>query len=129
MESIIRIVGIGISIAVVIGLLRNTHAPMAVQLSIAFTVVMMLVLIQPLRDVLTFFSELGRRAGMERNHLDVLFKAVGIAYLASIGAQLAKDAGEQSVAGLIELGGKVLILTVAIPVFSSILLSLLRLLP
>lgn len=129
MDSIIRIVGVGISIAVVIGLLRNTHTPMAVQLSIAFTVIMMLLLIQPLRDVLTFFAELGRRAGVERHHLDVLFKAVGIAYVASIGAQLAKDAGEQSVAGLIELGGKILILTVSIPVFSSILLSLLRLLP
>ena len=72
---------------------------------------------------------MGRRAGMDRHHLEVLFKAVGIAYVASVGAQLAKDAGEQSVAVLIELGGKVLILTVAIPVFSSILLSLLRLLP
>lgn len=129
MEGIIRIVGIGIAMAVVIGILRSTHTPMAVQLSISFTVVMMLVLIEPLREVLTFFAEMGRRAGMNRHHLEVLFKAVGIAYVASVGAQLAKDAGEQSVAVLIELGGKVLILTVAIPVFSSILLSLLRLLP
>lgn len=129
MDSMIRIVGIGISVAVIIGVLRNAHAPMAVQLSVAFTVVILMLLVQPLREVMSFFSELGRRSGIETLHLDVILKAVGIAYIASIGAQIAKDAGEQGVAGMIELGGKVLILTVGMPVFSGILLALLRLLP
>lgn len=129
MESIIRIAGIAITMAVVIGVLRSIHVPMAVQVSLAFTLVILLLLIQPLRDVMFFFSELGRRAGVEGLHLDVIMRAVGIAYVASIGAQIAKDAGEQGVASMIELSGKVLILTVGMPVFSGILLSLLRLLP
>lgn len=129
METVIRIVGIGIAVAMVIGFLRNAHAPMAVPLSLGFTVAALLLLLEPLRDVVYFFSELGRRAGIEGLYLDVILRAVGIAYVASLGAQLAKDAGEQAVANVIELGGKILILTVGLPVFSQILLSLLRLLP
>lgn len=129
MESMIRIVGVGIAMAMVIGLLRHAHAPMAVQVSTAFTVVILLLLMQPLQEVMHFFGELGRRSGISGLHLDVILRAVGIAYIASIGAQIAKDAGEQAVANMIELGGKVLILTVGMPVFSSILLALLRLLP
>lgn len=52
-----------------------------------------------------------------------------MAYLATFGAQLSKDAGEGSIAALIELAGKVLILVLAIPLFTALLETLLRLLP
>lgn len=129
MDTIIRIVGVGVSMAMVIGVIRSMHGPIAVQVSVAFTLVILLLLLQPLRDVMLFFAEIGRRSGLEGLHLDVILRVVGIAYIASIGAQMAKDAGEQGVASMIELSGKVLILTVGMPVFSGILYSLLRLLP
>lgn len=129
MDTIIRLVGIGIALAIVIGVVRTMHPPMAVQISLAFVVVVLLLLVQPLREIVSFFSEIGRRAGIDGLYLDVILRAVGIAYIASLGAQIAKDAGEQGVAGMIELGGKILILTVGLPVFSGILFALLRLLP
>lgn len=124
-----RIVGIGLVVTVLIGVLRGVHVPIAVQLGIAFTVVVLLLIMQPLREVMAFFADLGRRSGMQGLYLETVLKAVGIAYLAAVGTQMAKDAGEGAVAASVELAGKVLILVVATPVLGAILGTLLQLLP
>lgn len=129
MDYVARIVGIGITVSFIIGMLRMMHASFASQVSVAFTVVVLLVLIEPLRDLIQFFIELGRRAEIDNLYLDVILRAIGIAYITSIGSHIAKDAGEQAVGNMIELAGKILILTVGLPVFSNILLTLLRILP
>lgn len=129
MDDIIRIVGIAIVMTVLLTLIRGAHAPIGVQLGIAFAATILLVLMGPMRELMQFFTELGRRAGMQGVYIDTVLRAVGIAYIAGIGTQIAKDAGEAGIAAVVELAGKISILIVALPVVGAILASLLSLLP
>ncbi len=56
-------------------------------------------------------------------------KIIGIAYVAEFGAQIVRDAGQESIASKIELAGKIFILVLAIPIINVIIETLLGLLP
>lgn len=129
MDDVIRIVGIAIVMTMVLSLLRGAHAPLGVQLSIAIVISILLLLMEPLRELMRFFTELGRRSGMQGIYLDTVLRSIGIAYITAIGTQVAKDAGESGLAAVVELAGKVFILMAAVPVLGAILASLLGLLP
>jgi stage III sporulation protein AD len=58
-----------------------------------------------------------------------VLKIIGIAYIAEFGAQIVRDAGQESIASKIELAGKVLILVLAIPIISIIIETVMKLMP
>lgn len=47
--------------------------------------------------------------------LESVVKILGIAYLTEFGVNISKDAGQQAVSGALEIGGRVLILSCALP--------------
>ena len=50
-----------------------------------------------------------------------ILKALGIAYITEFTSELCLDAGEKSIAGKVELAGKIVIFFLALPVFTSLL--------
>ena len=50
-----------------------------------------------------------------------VLKILGIAYLSEFGVNIAKDAGQQAIAGALEIGGRVLILSCALPSLVALL--------
>ncbi|NLN15692.1 MAG: stage III sporulation protein AD [Firmicutes bacterium] len=129
MSDIARIVGLGIIITVLLAHLRKRYPELAPELSLAFVVGVFLILMGPLGRVLQVFSELGQRADLSGFYLGVILRSIGIAYLTALGAQVSKDAGEEAVALVIEIAGKIMILMISIPVVVAILDSLVGLLP
>ena len=61
--------------------------------------------------------------------METILKIIGIAYIAEFGAQITKDAGQGAIASKIELGGKVLILSMAIPILTVIIETIISMLP
>jgi stage III sporulation protein AD len=62
-------------------------------------------------------------------YVETIVKIIGIAYIAEFGAQITKDAGQGAIASKIELGGKVLILSMAIPILTVIIETIISMLP
>ena len=62
-------------------------------------------------------------------HMNTLIKIMGVAYVAEYGAQICKDAGENSLGSKVELAGKLTILSLSVPVVLVILETLLRIIP
>ncbi len=92
--------------------------------------------------VLLFFAVLSRLTGLlvplerlaEEANVNVVFfatilKVVGIAYVAEFGAQVARDAGVASIAGKIELLGKLSIILLAVPIITAVVDTMTHLLP
>ncbi len=129
MTELARIVGIGIALTVVLTFLRERYPAVAVQLMMAFVVGVFLLLMPSLGRVVSVFAELGERARVNASYVDAVLRVIGVAYIASFGAQVCKDAKEEALASVIELGGKVIIALLALPVLTGILDTLLRLLP
>ena len=70
-------------------------------------------------DRFSGLSDWFRRAcetyGVPTSLFGSILKILGIAYLSEFGVNLAKDAGQQTIAWDLELGGRIMILTSALP--------------
>jgi stage III sporulation protein AD len=130
MLTAMRLVGFGLVVVVLLVVLGQfQHRPIALVVRLGAVAVLLLAILGPLDQVLVALNRLVALSHVRGLYLTVLLKVVGIAYLATLGAQLAQDAGEQAVATKIELAGKVLILVLAVPVVTAIVRLLLQLLP
>ena len=58
---------------------------------------------------------------LKAGYLQILMKIVGITYIAEFASDLCKDAGYQTVAGQVQIFGKLSVLAVSIPVLTALL--------
>ncbi|MCD8098924.1 MAG: stage III sporulation protein AD [Lachnospiraceae bacterium] len=54
-------------------------------------------------------------------YLQTLMKIIGITYIAEFASDLCKDAGYQTIAGQIQMFGKLMVLAVSMPILSALL--------
>src|SRR5690554_3259978 len=124
-----RVVGLGIVVSVLLTVIRKDVPPIGAQVAAAFVVTALLMLMEPLGGVVRAFAELASGAGVRTVYLALVLKAVAIAFITSVGAELSRDAGEAAIGSVVELTGKVFILLLAVPVIAAILDALVSLLP
>ncbi len=124
-----RVVGLGIVVSVLLTVIRKDIPPIGAQVAAAFVVTALLMLMEPLAGVVRAFAELASGAGVRTVYLALVLKAVAIAFITSVGAELSRDAGEAAIGSVVELTGKVFILLLAVPVIAAILDALVSLLP
>lgn len=108
--------------------LRKSIPEIALVLILAAAVVVLLLLGQPLRELMQFFRKLGEQSGLSQDLLLPLYKTMGIALVVKVGGGLCKDAGEGALASVIELSGAICALLVAIPLMRAVLDLLMELL-
>lgn len=122
------VTGLAIVFVVLQSQIRSHDKSWAALISITFSVIVMLVLIPQLGQVVILFQSLAAEAGVSSQYLAPILKTIAIAYIASFGAEICRDADEGAIANVVEIGGKLVILLIAIPVIQGILVSILRIL-
>ena len=65
--------------------------------------------------VIEFLSEMIEMVAIEETYYLQLLKMLGIAYVAEFASSICKDAGHQSISGMIELFAKLSIVALSIP--------------
>ena len=76
-----------------------------------------------------FLEEYAARAEIRPMYFTAVLKITGIAYITEFGAEICRDAGEGAIAAKIEMAGKVIIVVLAIPVISSLIDLVLKIMP
>ena len=59
----------------------------------------------------------------------LLIKITGIAILTEFAVSICKDSGESAIANKIDIGGKIMIVAVSVPIISSLLETVITILP
>ncbi|MDD9267512.1 stage III sporulation protein AD [Paenibacillus sp. GCM10023248] len=127
--EIIQIVGLGL-IVTILTLIIKEQKPMFAFLLAAFTgILIFLFLIGKISSVIQVLEELAQKSSINMVFLKTILKIIGVAYIAEFGAQIVRDAGQESIASKIELSGKVLIMVMAIPIITVIIETVVKLLP
>ncbi|MFC0214199.1 stage III sporulation protein AD [Paenibacillus chartarius] len=127
--EIIQIVGVGL-LATVLVLIIKEQKPMFAFLLATFTgIVIFLYLIGKISAVIQMLEDLALKSNINMIFLKTILKIIGIAYIAEFGAQVVRDAGQESIASKIELAGKILIIVMAIPIIKVIIETVVKLLP
>jgi stage III sporulation protein AD len=119
--GLIQIVALTVLAAMLALVLKNQRPELALQLGIAAGALILLLVIDQLAGVLSEIERIGAQFGLQGDQMLVVIKVIGMAYLAEFGVQICKDAGENALAGKVELAGKVMIIAVSIPVVTALL--------
>lgn len=78
-------------------------------------------LMSKLELVLSVINKMQDYVRLDTGYLAILIKMIGITYVAEFSSNLCKDAGYQTVAGQIEMFGKLSILVISMPVLLVLL--------
>lgn len=125
----IQIVGLGL-VATFLALILKEHKSSYAFLLVVFVgCVIFLFLVDQIAEIIRMIEKLSINAQVNMVYVETILKIIGIAYIAEFGAQITKDAGQGAIASKIELGGKILILSMAVPILTVIIETILSMLP
>ena len=122
------VVGVGIALTVFQAEFREEQPSWAVLLAVAFTGVVLLILMPEVASVVQALTALAREGSIGSFYLNPVLKTIGVAYVTSFGVQVSQEAGEAAISAMIELAGKLVILIIGLPLLQAIVQTLFGLL-
>lgn len=126
--EIAQVVGLAVIVTVIGAVLRQIKPEMALQLSILAGVTIFLLVMDKIRIVIDLLGKLADQANVNSYYLLIVLKIVGVAYLAELGCQICRDAGENALATKVEIAAKIFVIVLAIPIIVAIMESMMKLL-
>ena len=95
--------------------IRKERAEISMVIAIAAGMMIFYYMLTQISVVLRFITELLNMVALEENYYLQLLKMLGVAYVAEFASSICKDAGQQSIAGMIELFAKISIVALSVP--------------
>ena len=127
--EIIRIVGIGLIALIIIILLKQYKPEFAIYISLLTGAIILLLLMDQLTGIIDLIQSIAGQSNINSQFLGLLIKITGIAFLSEFAVSICRDSGEGAIASKIELGSKIIIISMSIPIISSLLEIILQILP
>ena len=121
MDEVIKIIGIGLISLIIIIIIKQYKPEFAIYVSIISGIIIIYMIFNKLEGIINLLKMISNKSGINNNFLDLLLKITGIAFLAEFAINLCKDSGEGAIASKIEMGTKVIIVSMSIPIISSLL--------
>jgi len=115
-----KFIGIAILICVIVVILKQVKPELSVCIMIIGGAILLLYVLNSFTSVITTFNEIITKTGVSQQLFSIVLKIVGVGYLIEFTADICKDSGNSSIADKVILGGKILILTLAIPIINSL---------
>lgn len=85
--------------------------------------------ISQISGVINLLKDIANKANINSQFLGIILKITGIAILTEFAVSICQDSGESSIANKVDIGGKVMIITLSLPIISSLLETILKVLP
>ena len=129
MDSIYKIIGIALITSIATLIVKPIRPDFAVFLSIVGGIIILFLLIDYMANVFDVFNEIFHITNINSSIYGIIFKIIGVGYLVEFTASICSDAGNHSLSDKVLLGGKIIILVMALPIITSILEIVMDLLP
>lgn len=111
----------GVLIGVLLAIkLKGLGSHFWIYISLGLSLFVLFYIINRLSFVMDFLNDVLDDIGLESGYFDILIKIVGISYLCEFASNLCKESGFLSVAGQIEMGGKLTMLVLSMPILFAI---------
>jgi len=127
--DIVKIIGIAFIAVIIIIILKQYKPEFAMYVSILAGAIILLMSIGKLSGIVTLLENIASKTKVNGEFLGILIKITGIAFLTEFAVSVCKDAGETAIASKVDLGGKVIIIAVSIPIVSALLETVIKVLP
>ena len=118
--TLFKIVGFGIIAVSLIIILKHQRPEIALMCIVASSVIILLFVFDELKNIIDLINSLMANSSIDSTYIKIILKVIGITYIIEFGKDICKDAGESAIANKIELAGKVIIVSLSIPVVASL---------
>jgi len=128
MESAAKIVAVAVLASAICLVLKRTNPELNTGISLLFCAAALTAAFTVLSPVLELLEEAKSLSGVSHALYYPLFKCLGIAVVSRLGADLCRDAGQSAMAGAVEFAGAAAAVCVSLPLLSSLMKMMERLL-
>ena len=127
--EIIKIIGISL-IAIIIAVIIKQYKPeFAVYISIATGVIILLICTNYMANIINLVETLASKVNINTQFIKILIKITGIAILTEFAVSICKDSGETAIASKTEIGGKIIIISMSMPIIEALINTVIKVLP
>ena len=119
--NIISGVGVGIIATILAIFLKQYHKEYAIFVSLGAALVILAMVVMGTSSILSEIRSYVALLQVPMEYGQVIFKALGVCFIAQLATDACNDAGESAIASKIEMGGKIAILVVSLPLFRRLL--------
>ena len=127
--EIVKIIGVGLISLIVIMILKQYKPEFTIYASLIGGAIIILLVVDKLSGIITLLTSLSNKLSYNNEFLIILMKITGITFLTEFATSICKDSGETAVANKVDFAGKILIVSMSIPIISSLLETILKILP
>ena len=114
--EVIKIIGIALIALIIIIILKEYRPEFVIYISI-------------ITGIISLLESIASKASINTEFIKLLIKITGIAFLSEFAVSICKDSGEAAIASKVEIGSKIIIIAMSIPILSELLEIILKILP
>ena len=127
--EIVKIIGVGLTALILIIILKQYKPEFAVYASIVAGVIILFLIMDKFYGIVNLLSNITSKTSSGSAFLKILLKITGIAILTEFAVSVCKDSGETAIANKIDLGGKIIVISISIPIITALLELIISILP
>ncbi len=118
--DVFKIIGVGFISTIIAVILKEYKKEYVIYVSIIAGVIIISMSMNFLGQIIHTLTNLSEKLGTNSNFIILLLKITGISILLEFAISICQDSGESAIATKIDLGGKILILGMSIPVITKL---------
>ncbi len=114
---------------IIIIILKQYKPEFVIYVSLIAGALILGIILSKISGVVELLTNLANKTAINNQFLTLLIKITGIAFLTEFAVSICKDSGETAIANKMDIGGKVVIVSMSIPIISGLLETIIKVLP
>lgn len=127
--EIVKIVCVGVVTTIAYLLVKQVKSEFAIFVALTGGIILIMLIVAQVSSVVEYFNELVQKTGIDKTIYFTILKIIGVGYLVEFAANICTDSGVSSIGNKIILGGKIVILCLALPIITSLIDLIISILP
>ena len=127
--EIIKIIGIAFLAVIIILILKQYRPEFAMYTSIIAGALILFLSIGKLDGIIQLLNTIATKTQGNGQFFGVLLKMTGFGFLTVFAVCICKDSGVTAIANKVDLGGKIIIVAISVPIISTLLETIIKILP
>lgn len=127
--EIIKIIGIGLVALILIIILKQYKPEFVIYVSLISGALILTLSFSKISGIIELINSLSSKVSIHQEFITLLIKITGIAILTEFAVSICKDTGESAIASKIDMGGKVIMVSMSVPIIAGLLETIIKILP
>lgn len=127
--DIVKIIGIALVALILIIILKQYKPEFVMYVSLIAGALILIIVFTKISSIIDLLTSLANKTSIDNEFLMLLIKITGIAFLTEFAVSICKDSGESAIANKVDIGGKVIIISMSIPIVAGLMETIIKILP